>query len=140
MVAPASDGLRRGRGMVAAAPEGMMVTTAREGRRRTVSSLRASAAGQWGVLPSYGKAGTTPGVRAERVSGGGFSPPSPGSDDARRSAAPRLAAVDEVERLLRRLALNDEESVGMVLTSGRFPDGFPPLVPKVDLLVRLGAL
>jgi alkylhydroperoxidase/carboxymuconolactone decarboxylase family protein YurZ len=48
--------------------------------------------------------------------------------------------VDEVERLLRRLALNDEESVGMVLTSSRPPDGFPPLVPKVDLLVQLGAL
>jgi 4-carboxymuconolactone decarboxylase len=48
--------------------------------------------------------------------------------------------VDEVERLLRRLALNDEESVGMVLTSDRLPDDFPPLVPKVDLLVRLGAL
>ena len=28
----------------------------------------------------------------------------------------------------------------MVLTSSRPPDGFPPLVPKVDLLVRLGAL
>jgi 4-carboxymuconolactone decarboxylase len=48
--------------------------------------------------------------------------------------------VDEVERLLRRLALNDEESVGMVLMSGRPPDGFAALVPKVDLLVRLGAL
>ena len=28
----------------------------------------------------------------------------------------------------------------MVLTSSRPPDGFPPLVPKVDLLVQLGAL
>ena len=28
----------------------------------------------------------------------------------------------------------------MVLTSGRPPEDFPPLVPKVDLLVRLGAL
>jgi alkylhydroperoxidase/carboxymuconolactone decarboxylase family protein YurZ len=48
--------------------------------------------------------------------------------------------VDEVERLLRRLALNDEESVGMVLTRGSEPAGYEPLVPKVDLLVRLGAL
>jgi alkylhydroperoxidase/carboxymuconolactone decarboxylase family protein YurZ len=52
----------------------------------------------------------------------------------------RSRAVDEVERLLRRLALNDEESVGMVLTSGRQPAGREALVPKVDLLVRLGAL
>jgi hypothetical protein len=43
--------------------------------------------------------------------------------------------MDEVERLLRLLALNDEESVAMVLASE--PNG--PL-PKVDLLVRLGAL
>lgn len=28
----------------------------------------------------------------------------------------------------------------MVLTSGGPPDGYPTLVPKVDLLVRLGAL
>ncbi len=28
----------------------------------------------------------------------------------------------------------------MVLTSGQPPDGCPPLMPKVDLLVRLGAL
>ena len=48
--------------------------------------------------------------------------------------------MDDVERLLRRLAINDEESVGMVLTRGRQPAGFAPLVPKVDLLVRLGAL
>jgi alkylhydroperoxidase/carboxymuconolactone decarboxylase family protein YurZ len=48
--------------------------------------------------------------------------------------------VDAVERLLRRLALNDEESVGMVLTSSPPPEGYPALVPKVDLLVRLGAL
>ena len=43
--------------------------------------------------------------------------------------------MDEVERLLRRLALNDEESLAGVLDpaggAGR---------PKVDLLVRLGAL
>ena len=48
--------------------------------------------------------------------------------------------MDEVERLLRRLALNDEESVGLVLTTSGPPDGYPALVPKVDLLVRLGAL
>jgi alkylhydroperoxidase/carboxymuconolactone decarboxylase family protein YurZ len=45
--------------------------------------------------------------------------------------------VDEAERLLRRLALNDEESVGQVLVGTQ-----PPAVldRKVDLLVRLGAL
>jgi 4-carboxymuconolactone decarboxylase len=48
--------------------------------------------------------------------------------------------MDEVERLLRRLALNDEESVGMVLAGGFDSSGGPPLRPKVDLLVRLGAL
>jgi 4-carboxymuconolactone decarboxylase len=48
--------------------------------------------------------------------------------------------VDEVERLLRRLALNDEESVGMVLTGGPEAAGGAALRPKVDLLVRLGAL
>jgi alkylhydroperoxidase/carboxymuconolactone decarboxylase family protein YurZ len=48
--------------------------------------------------------------------------------------------VDEVERLLRLLALNDEESVDMVLTGGPDPGGGMTLRPKVDLLVRLGAL
>jgi hypothetical protein len=47
--------------------------------------------------------------------------------------------MDEVERLLRLLALNDEESVAMVLATE--PNGpLPCLSPKVDLLVRLGAL
>ena len=50
------------------------------------------------------------------------------------------AAVDRAEELLRRLALNDEQSVGMVLASGTVPEADPVLVPKVDLLVRLGAL
>lgn len=45
--------------------------------------------------------------------------------------------MDEVERLLRRLALNDEKSVEMVLTGYGDPEA---LRPKVDLLVRLGAL
>jgi alkylhydroperoxidase/carboxymuconolactone decarboxylase family protein YurZ len=48
--------------------------------------------------------------------------------------------VDQVEELLRRLALNDEKSVGMVLMSGSVADADVALVPKVDLLVRLGAL
>jgi 4-carboxymuconolactone decarboxylase len=48
--------------------------------------------------------------------------------------------VDRAEELLRRLALNDENSVGMVLASGSGPDQETALVPKVDLLVRLGAL
>lgn len=59
-----------------------------------------------------------------------------------RAAPTRLASldVDEVERLLRRLALNDEESVGMVLASGSDGATTAVLRPKVDLLVRLGAL
>jgi alkylhydroperoxidase/carboxymuconolactone decarboxylase family protein YurZ len=48
--------------------------------------------------------------------------------------------VDAAEELLRRLALNDEKSVGMVLASGTGPGENPALMPKVDLLVRLGAL
>jgi 4-carboxymuconolactone decarboxylase len=48
--------------------------------------------------------------------------------------------MNEVERLLRRLAINDEESVGMVLSNGTQLPGGPALRPKVDLLVRLGAL
>ena len=48
--------------------------------------------------------------------------------------------MDEVERLLRQLALNDEESVGMVLAGGLDAQADAALRPKVDLLVRLGAL
>jgi alkylhydroperoxidase/carboxymuconolactone decarboxylase family protein YurZ len=48
--------------------------------------------------------------------------------------------VDEIERLLRRLALNDEGSVEMVLARGADAESGATLVPKVDLLVRLGAL
>jgi 4-carboxymuconolactone decarboxylase len=48
--------------------------------------------------------------------------------------------VDEVERLLRLLALNDEASLGMVLAGGPEPGHGMALRPKVDLLVRLGAL
>jgi alkylhydroperoxidase/carboxymuconolactone decarboxylase family protein YurZ len=48
--------------------------------------------------------------------------------------------MDDVERLLRRLAINDEESVGMVLSNGGELAGGAALRPKVDLLVRLGAL
>jgi alkylhydroperoxidase/carboxymuconolactone decarboxylase family protein YurZ len=48
--------------------------------------------------------------------------------------------MDDVERLLRRLAINDEESVGMVLSNGGELAGGAVLRPKVDLLVRLGAL
>ena len=51
-----------------------------------------------------------------------------------------LPAMDEVERLLRRLAINDEESVGMVLSNGAQLAVGQALRPKVDLLVRLGAL
>src|SRR5437764_3720125 len=45
-----------------------------------------------------------------------------------------------MERLLRRLALNDETSVEMVLARGSQAEPAAMLVPKVDLLVRLGAL
>jgi 4-carboxymuconolactone decarboxylase len=58
-----------------------------------------------------------------------------------RSARPNLAsaAMDPAEELLRRLALNDERVVGMVLTQ---PASCGPteLSSKVELLVRLAAL
>jgi alkylhydroperoxidase/carboxymuconolactone decarboxylase family protein YurZ len=44
-----------------------------------------------------------------------------------------------MERLLRRLAINDERSVEMVLARSH-AQADAALVPKVDLLVRLGAL
>jgi 4-carboxymuconolactone decarboxylase len=48
--------------------------------------------------------------------------------------------VDEVERLLRRLALNDEESVqDVLLRRGQYQPA-TVLDQKVDVLVRLGAL
>jgi 4-carboxymuconolactone decarboxylase len=56
------------------------------------------------------------------------------------SGEPSLAPVDEVERLLRLLALNDEKSVEMVLVRGRDCEAAAALKPKVDLLVLLGAL
>jgi 4-carboxymuconolactone decarboxylase len=65
---------------------------------------------------------------------------SPGSGDERASRAARFGSVDETERLLRRLALNDEESVGMVLGSGSDAAVSAALRPKVDVLVQLGAL
>jgi 4-carboxymuconolactone decarboxylase len=58
----------------------------------------------------------------------------------RRAGKSRLDPVDDVERLLRRLAFNDEESVELVLVKGREADPHAALKPKVDLLVRLGAL
>ena len=48
--------------------------------------------------------------------------------------------MDEVERLLRRLAVNDEESVEKVLVRGGESEAGVALEPKEDLLVRLGAL
>jgi 4-carboxymuconolactone decarboxylase len=48
--------------------------------------------------------------------------------------------VEKEERLLRRLALNDEESIGMVLTSAPEGGGRAALAPKAALLVQLGAL
>jgi 4-carboxymuconolactone decarboxylase len=60
--------------------------------------------------------------------------------DARRYGPLTVGVMNEVERLLRRLAINDEESVGMVLSNGAELSGGRALIPKVDLLVRLGAL
>jgi len=48
--------------------------------------------------------------------------------------------VDRAEELLRRLALNDEKSLARVLTGDPIADGDAPLKPKVEALVRLGAL
>jgi alkylhydroperoxidase/carboxymuconolactone decarboxylase family protein YurZ len=66
--------------------------------------------------------------------------PSPGSGDVPWPPTASVAGVDDVERLLRRLALNDEESVGMVLSNGPDLASAASLGPKDDLLVRLGAL
>ena len=48
--------------------------------------------------------------------------------------------MDDLERLLRQLAINDEESVGNVLRDGSAAVGEVALQPKIDLLVELGAL
>jgi 4-carboxymuconolactone decarboxylase len=48
--------------------------------------------------------------------------------------------VDPAEQLLRRLALNDENAVDLVLAGGSGGDLNPAMASKVDLLVRLGAL
>jgi 4-carboxymuconolactone decarboxylase len=66
---------------------------------------------------------------------------SSGSGDACALRRPYAAPiVEEEERLLRRLALNDEESIGMVLTHGAETGEAAALVPKASLLVQLGAL
>jgi 4-carboxymuconolactone decarboxylase len=49
-------------------------------------------------------------------------------------------AVDPAEDLLRRLALNDETALGMVLTGSVGAERQTELGAKVELLVRLGAL
>jgi 4-carboxymuconolactone decarboxylase len=48
--------------------------------------------------------------------------------------------MEPAEDLLRRLALNDEKVLGMVLTRRVSDDRGGELTPKVELLVRLGAL
>ncbi len=48
--------------------------------------------------------------------------------------------MDQVERVLRLLALNDEESVGKALAIGADRELAPAISVKVDLLVQLGAL
>ena len=60
--------------------------------------------------------------------------------DAPAGLGRSLAIVEEVERLLRLLALNDEKSVEMVLVRPPDSEAQGALQPKVDLLVRLGAL
>jgi len=57
-----------------------------------------------------------------------------------RGADLPFRTVDDVERLLCRLAVNDEASVGMVLSSRAEVVSTAVLRPKVDLPVRLGAL
>jgi hypothetical protein len=65
---------------------------------------------------------------------------SPASGDVRHQVRSYgTAGVDPAEELLRRLALNDEKAVDMVL-SGAPRSADAGLLPKVDLLVRLGAL
>jgi alkylhydroperoxidase/carboxymuconolactone decarboxylase family protein YurZ len=49
-------------------------------------------------------------------------------------------ASDPLERLLRRLALNDDNVVGRLLADGQGGEPFPTLDPKTYALVRLGAL
>jgi 4-carboxymuconolactone decarboxylase len=51
-----------------------------------------------------------------------------------------VVIVDEVERLLRHLALNDEEWIGKVLVMGTVRELPLALDQKVEVLVRLGAL
>ena len=51
-----------------------------------------------------------------------------------------LAVVDRVEEALRRLALNDEGSVGSALAIGSGEEARSALDPKSRALVRLGAL
>jgi hypothetical protein len=48
--------------------------------------------------------------------------------------------LEQEERLLRRLALNDEASIGMVLAGRGESEAGATLGPKAALLVQLGAL
>lgn len=66
--------------------------------------------------------------------------PSPGREDVNPANHTYGRPVDDVERLLRRLAVNDEESVEIVLSRGTATVAHPALRPKVDVLVELGAL
>jgi alkylhydroperoxidase/carboxymuconolactone decarboxylase family protein YurZ len=51
-----------------------------------------------------------------------------------------VSCVEDAERLLRYLSLNDEETLGRVLAGGPPKDRGASLAPKVDVLVRLGGL
>lgn len=55
-------------------------------------------------------------------------------------SGPRIAAMDPAEDLLRRLALNDEKALGMVLSPRLGADRPSELSSKIELLVRLAAL
>jgi alkylhydroperoxidase/carboxymuconolactone decarboxylase family protein YurZ len=49
-------------------------------------------------------------------------------------------AADPLERLLRRLALDDDDAVRSLLADGPGVERFPTLEPKLHALVRLGSL
>jgi 4-carboxymuconolactone decarboxylase len=66
--------------------------------------------------------------------------PSSGSGEAWRASESRIDGVDPTEDLLRRLAVNDENALSLVLARRLGGDGEAALLPKVELLVKLAAL
>ena len=63
-----------------------------------------------------------------------------GAPGTRTLAAMEPVTADPIERLLRRVALSDDVVLGSLLAGGRGAEPYPTLDPKVDALVRLGAL